>query len=148
MKDKLDGTAQKAKRVAEDEAEYPYTLFLSPRTLLMRPSPRLSLCLSVVSLTTVLVTLRPKRRKYTTKPPPKDESMQVCKYNAKEAAAKGYEKAYEVRETPKRKAQRGSRQRDSRRLLKHGRLLRARRVKLLRDLRGRRGMGAYQGQGP
>ena len=82
------------------------------------------------------------------KPPPKDESMQVCKYNAKEAAAKGYEKAYEVCETPKRKAQRGSRQRASRRLLKHGRLLRARRVKLLRDLRGRRGMGDYQGQGP
>ena len=40
-KDKLDGTAQKAKRVAEDEIEYPYTLFLSSF------SPRLSLCLSL-----------------------------------------------------------------------------------------------------
>ena len=40
VKDKLDGTAQKAKRVAEDEAEYPYTLFLSPPF-----PPRLSLCL-------------------------------------------------------------------------------------------------------
>ena len=47
VKDKLDGTAQKAKRVAEDEAEYPYTLFLSPRSLFIPPSPpRLSLCLS------------------------------------------------------------------------------------------------------
>ena len=81
MKDKLDGTAQKAKRVAEDEAEYPYTLFLSPP---YAPHPAfplpLLMSLFVVSLTTVLVTLRPKRRKDTLKPHTKDEmhaSLQV-----------------------------------------------------------------------
>ena len=47
VKDKLDGTAQKAKRVAEDEAEYPCALFLSPRSRFVPPSPRLSLCLSL-----------------------------------------------------------------------------------------------------
>ena len=57
MKDKLDGTAQKAKRVAEDEAEYPNILFLSPYTLLIRPLPLL-MFLFIVSLTIVLVTLR------------------------------------------------------------------------------------------
>ena len=65
VKDKLDGTAQKAKRVAEDEAEYPYPLFLSPCSLLVPPfSPRLSspllMSLFVVSLTTVLVSAKAK----------------------------------------------------------------------------------------
>ena len=60
--------------------------------------------------------------------------MQVCKYNAKEAAAKGYQEAYKharlLSARPKEATDKGSR-----RLLKHGRLLRARRVKPLRDLR-------------
>ena len=50
VKDKLDGTAQKAKRVAEDEAEYPYPFFLLVLSLSCPPllaSPHLSLCLSL-----------------------------------------------------------------------------------------------------
>ena len=73
VKDKLDRTAQKAKRVAEDEVEYPYPLFFSFSLRPAFPSSPLLMSLFVVSLTTVLVTLRPKRRKDAMKPPTRDE---------------------------------------------------------------------------
>ena len=97
VKVKLDETAQKAKRVAEDEAEYPYTLsFCSLSPCPVFPSLPLFMSLIVVSLTTVLVTLRP---------PTKDEMQwESAKYNANATAAEGSEKAAEACETTKDKA--------------------------------------------
>ena len=87
MKDKLDGTAQKAKRVSL----HPLSLSsYAPHPAF--PSPLL-MSLFVVSLTTVLVTLRPKRRKLR-------DIRRLMKYarllsaRPNEAADKGSEKAH------------------------------------------------------
>ena len=100
------------------------------------PSSPLLMSLFVVSLTTVLVTLRPKRRKdEPMKPPTKDEmhANLPCTMPKRQLLRDLRRLMTHAKLPSARPARQPTR--DLRRLLKHGRLPRARRVKVLRDLR-------------
>ena len=127
---------QKAKRVAEDQAEYPYTLFLSPRTLIIRlpllASPYVSLC-SVFDYGTSYVEAKAREGCHEAAYEGRD-ACKSAKYNAKEPAAKGSEQTYEACETTKGKAREATE--GSERPPRHGRLPRTRPVRpLTRDPR-------------
>ena len=97
---------QKAKRVAEDEAEYPYTAFfllvLSSSRLPLLASPYVSLC-SIFDYSTSYVEAKAKEG-WTHEAAYKGrDACESAMYNAKEAAAEGFEKAYDACETTKRK---------------------------------------------
>ena len=95
VKDKLDGTAQTAKQVAEDEAEYPcpsfFLLVLSSSRLPLLASPYVSLC-SIFDYRTSYVEAKAKEG-YDEAAYKERDACESARYNAKEAADKGSKKA-------------------------------------------------------